>query len=102
VALRALIDEIRAEGVVFGLPHHMDGSESEMEREVRAFAAQLQAAAGVPIYGTDERLTSEAAENILKKSHRDWRDRKARRDSAAACLLLADIIDSAGEAERIA
>ncbi len=101
-ALRGLIEESQAEGVVLGLPHHMDGSESEMEREVRAFAAQLHAAVGVPIYGTDERLTSEAAENILQQSHRDWRDRKARRDSAAACLLLQDLIDAAGEAERIA
>jgi len=104
-ALRDLIEDTQADAVVLGLPHHMDGSESDMEREVRAFAAQLHAACGVPIYGTDERLTSEAAESILSKSHRDWRDRKARRDSAAACLLLQDFVDAAGlgtEAERIA
>ena len=60
-ALNALVEENEAEAVVMGLPHNMDGSESEMEREVRAFAKELARRCPIPIYGTDERLTSEAA-----------------------------------------
>ena len=92
----------QAQGIVLGLPHHMDGTVSEMEREVRAFAAQLAGASGLPVLGSDERLTSEAAERILKQSHKDFRDRKARRDSAAACLVLQDFLNAGEKAEQIA
>ena len=40
--------------------------ESEMEKEVRAFAAQVGAACGLPVYGVDERLTSEEADRRLR------------------------------------
>ena len=101
-ALTGLAEEARAEGIVLGLPHHMDGSVSEMEQEVREFAAKLAEACGLPVLGTDERLTSEAAESILQKRHKHWWDRKERRDSAAACLLLQDFIDAGQKAEKIA
>jgi len=97
-ALRALVEETQAAGVVVGLPHNMDGSESAMEREVRAFAVSLAAACGVPVYGADERLTSEAADSALKGRFTDWRDRKRRLDSAAACILLQDFVDTPPEA----
>jgi putative Holliday junction resolvase len=74
-----------------------------MEREVRAFAAKLAAALGLPVLGTDERLTSEAADTILlNQGHHHWKKRKERRDSAAACLLLQDYLDAGRKAERIA
>jgi len=101
-ALRALVEEAGAEAIVIGLPHHMDGTLSDMEREVRAFAVALAAACGVPVFGGDERLTTEAADSALRATKKHWRDRKARRDSAAACIVLQDYIDDRGRAERIA
>jgi putative Holliday junction resolvase len=101
-ALLRLLADAEATVIVIGLAHHMDGKESEMEREARAFGAALGAAAGLPVYGVDERLTTEAADAALRASAKGWRARKERRDSAAACLLLDDYLSARGRAERIA
>ena len=100
--LEDLVRKTAAEAIVLGLPHHMDGSQSEMEVEVREFATVLAVHCGRPVYGMDERLTTEAADAILKDRHPDPRARKERRDSAAACIVLQDFLDAGGEAERIA
>jgi putative Holliday junction resolvase len=100
-ALAALVEEAGAGAIVIGLPHHMDGAVSDMEREVRAFASAAAAACGVPVFGSDERLTTEAAESALRATRTHWRDRKARRDSAAACIVLQDYLDGPERAERI-
>jgi putative Holliday junction resolvase len=101
-ALAALVEETGAAGIVVGLPHHMDGTTSEMEEEVRRFAVALAAACGVPVYGSDERLTSEAAERILRAGEVSSRARKQRRDSAAASIVLQDFLDAGNDGERIA
>lgn len=100
-ALRALAEEAEAEAVVLGLPHHMDGNVSEMEQEVRAFAGKVAEALGLPVYGMDERLTTEAAESALRARDLKGRARRARRDSAAACIVLQDFLATEKE-ERIA
>jgi putative Holliday junction resolvase len=100
-ALKAVAEECGAEAVVVGLPHHMDGTASDMEREARAFAALVAAELGVPVYGMDERLTTEAAESALRATESRGRARKARRDSAAACIVLQDFL-GATTRERIA
>ena len=100
--LGALCEETGAEAFVIGLPHHMDGKTSDMEREVRTFATALAAATGRPVFGGDERLTTEAADSALRHTRKHWRDRKARRDSAAACIVLQDYLDGPERGERIA
>ncbi len=101
-ALHTLVEETGAEAIVIGLPHHIDGTTSDMEREVRAFAAELAAVTGRPVFGADERLTTEAADSALRHTKKHWRDRKARRDSAAACIVLQDYLDAQERGERIA
>ena len=101
-ALAGLVEETGAATIVIGLPHHMDGTTSEMEREVRRFAVALAAACGVPVYGSDERLTSEAAEQILRAREVRGRARRERRDSAAASLVLQDFLGAGNDGERIA
>lgn len=101
-ALARIVEETGATGIVVGLPHHMNGTTSEMEQEVRRFAVALAAACGVPVYGSDERLTSEAADRILRAGEVSGRARKERRDSAAASLVLQDFLNAGNEGERIA
>ena len=100
--LAGLVEETGASAIVVGLPHHMDGTVSEMEQEVRRFAVTLAAACGVPVYGSDERLTSEAAEQILRAREIRGRARRERRDSAAASLVLQDFLGAGNDGERIA
>ena len=101
-ALEAFAAEAGAEALVFGLPHNMDGTESEMEREVRAFARQAAAACGLPAYGVDERLTSEQADSLLRSQGLDGRQRKRRVDSAAACIVLQDFLGMGCQGEELA
>jgi putative Holliday junction resolvase len=101
-ALRALAGEAQAAGFVIGLPHHMDGSESEMEREVRAFAKAVAEACGLPVWGVDERLSSEEAEGKLRDQALSGRQRKRRVDPAAARIVLQDFLEGRGEANRVA
>lgn len=101
-ALQNLCREVAAEAIVVGLPHHMDGTASDMEIEVRKFAAVVAVACGVPVFGVDERLTTEAADGALRSQRLTPRERKAKRDSAAACLLLQDFLDAGGDGERLA
>ncbi|MEM8884773.1 MAG: Holliday junction resolvase RuvX [Planctomycetota bacterium] len=101
-ALAELADEEDVASIVIGLPHHMDGAKSEMEIAARAFAAQLAEATGLPVFGTDERLSSQVADSMLAERTRDPRKRKERVDSAAACLLLTDYLAAEEKAERIA
>jgi RNase H-fold protein (predicted Holliday junction resolvase) len=56
----------------------------------------------VPVYGADERLTTEAAESALRSRDLHWREAKARRDSAAACIVLQDFLHAGEKGERIA
>jgi len=99
--LKLLVEEVRAGGIVVGLPHHMDGTESDMEREARSFAVELAGATGLPVFGTDERLTTSAADSILRAQDVHGRKRKARRDSTAACVILHDFL-AHDRRERIA
>jgi len=100
-ALRGIAAEAGADAFVLGLPHHMDGGTSGMELEVRAFAARLAAACGLPVYGSDERLTTEAVDTVFRNRKVHWRKAKARRDSAAACIVLQDFLHAGEKGERI-
>ncbi len=60
-ALATLVAEQRVDELVVGLPINMDGSEGEMSRSARAWAAEVLAPLGLPVSLRDERLTSESA-----------------------------------------
>ena len=94
-ALRA-IDEYGPNGVVIGLPFNMDGTEGPRAKLVRAFADELRAALPafprVLIEFHDERLSSFAAEERLKRSGRTHGEKKALRDALAACAILEEFL----------
>jgi putative Holliday junction resolvase len=79
--------------VVVGVPRHLDGSTSEETVHVRQVMDRLRGRTSVPVFETDERLTSREAESRLAVREPDWRKRKARLDAAAAAILLQDYLD---------
>lgn len=91
--LAALIRERRINELVLGHPLNMDGTAGVKAREVEAFAAQLQAALGLPVHLIDERLTTYEAESSIPPRQRRSVRASGLVDSRAACLILQDFLD---------
>ena len=72
---------------------HLDGRPHEDAQRVRAIAELLGRRLRVPVTLQDERLTSVEAESRLAQRERDWRQRKARLDAAAAAVILQEYLD---------
>jgi putative Holliday junction resolvase len=92
--LARLAAEEGAQGLVVGLPRHKDGAESATAGLARAFGEALGDRTGLPLVFWDEHLTSAEAERLLASRGVKPKDRKARLDSAAAAVILEDLLAS--------
>lgn len=90
---RLISDIVMAENagaVVFGLPVHSDGTESDMAVDVRRTASVVAERTGVPVAFIEENLTSIAAQESMGRVRRA--DIKSRLDSEAARVILENAI----------
>ena len=87
--VQIVIDE-KIDGIVIGLPMHMDGGESETTARVREFADALAEKTDVPIVFIDETLSSVAAQEDMGRVR--VRDIKRKLDSNAARVILENAI----------
>jgi len=90
-----LCDERTIGTFLVGFPYRMDGGEGGRAADVKLFTGRLQARfprTAVVLY--DERLTTKAADEMLIEAGHTGSDRKARRDSWSALVLLRDWIES--------
>jgi len=95
--LRRIIDFIVKNNIcaiVVGLPVNMDGTSSSQAKIVTSFVNKLAKETNLPIYLQDERLTSKAADNMLKNMGFNRRQRNERDDMAAASLILETVLES--------
>ncbi len=95
--LRHLVQLIAGKNVtliLMGKPLHMSGAESRQAEYGRDFAERLSAASGVPVEFWDERLTTVAAQRVLKESGISIQKRAAAVDRLAAVILLESSLDS--------
>ncbi len=95
-AIEAMIREWQPTRLIVGLPSHLDGTEHELSRLARKFAAELGRRFSLPVDFIDERLTSAAAESTLGESGVASHKRKAVIDSVAAQHILQDFLDRNG------
>lgn len=82
---------VREQGVdelVMGFPRNMDGTEGPRAELYRAFALQVELAAGMPVNLWDERRTTVEAHAILHQSGKKMKDHKKNVDAVAATLIL--------------
>lgn len=94
-----LVAERTVAALLVGLPLHADGSEGGRAKDVRAFCARLAARLpGTRILYWDEHLTTKEAESRLVEAGHTGAQRKARKDSWSALVLLEDWM-RAGEPE---
>ena len=93
----------RIDVLVVGYPYNMDGTVGFKAKEVDAFIGELEQRFGLPIYRSDERLTSQQVERGMaampgRKRLSPQAQRAARAsgevDSRAAALILQDYLDS--------
>ncbi len=85
-AISHLIEEWKPDALVVGIPYHMDGTEQDMTQAAQRFCRQLEGRYRLPVYQTDERLTSYIVESSLSgksNAHQDV-------DPLAARLILQD------------
>lgn len=102
--LKRIVEERRVQRLVVGLPLNMDGTESEMTREVRSFAERLARETGLEVAYQDERLTSFEAEERLRQRGMSLKKmlaakRRGAVDELAAVLILEDYLGRTGGAE---
>ncbi len=91
MAIKLLIDEWQPEGLVVGIPVHMDGKETAITQRAQQFARQLAGRFNLPVHSADERLSSREAESIIKHNRQSGRRNKSTKkdvDKIAATLIL--------------
>ena len=81
--------------IVIGLPFNMDGTKSNQTLLVEKFAEKLMNRTNLAIFMQDERLTSKAADNLLRDFGIKRKDRNSKDDLAAASMILETTLDSA-------
>ena len=99
--LARLVREAEAVEVVVGLPRSLSGGEGPAAARARDFAAALAVrVAPVPVRLQDERLTTVAAEAMLRDRGKKGASRRAVVDQAAAVLILQHALDTERETGR--
>ena len=89
----ALLRERDVGIILVGLPLNMDGSEGPRTAEVRSFVRELAARfPDLEVIAHDERLSTKAAEDMLREAGHHGAARRARRDSWSALVILQDWI----------
>ena len=92
-AILALIKEWGIDRVVVGLPRSLDGSIGKQAEEVVAFSRALSQRTSVPVDTWDERLSTVAAERLMRDAGVKSGKRRAHRDAMAAAIILQGYLD---------
>jgi putative Holliday junction resolvase len=94
-AVRALVGELEAGGLVIGLPVQMDGREGRRCQSVRQFARNLEPLLRLPTAFWDERLSTAAVERFLiSEADMSRQRRRGVVDRAAAAWILQGALDA--------
>ncbi len=88
VELLAVLEQEDIQGIVVGLPQSLDGRETLRTRQVINFVRRLQRRTDLPVFLTDESLSSEEAEERLRAAGLNPEKRKAVLDQEAAVIIL--------------
>lgn len=94
--LVGIVEEQRAEELVFGLPLSLSGAEGAQAQRIREVAAALEARISIPIRFQDERLTTRQAEHATPRKKKSVSRAKASspgRDAVAASIVLQAYLD---------
>ena len=91
--LIALTQEHQVERIVIGLPRSLDGSLGKQAQAVQTFAESLAGCTELPVVTWDERLSTVAAERMMREAGAKRKKIKERLDSVAAAFILQGYLD---------
>lgn len=83
-----LIEAYQPSELIFGIPFHADGRESDQTRWVRGVVHRLQLTISIPIKTIDERFTTIEAKERLHMLGIPEKKQKEYIDSLSACVIL--------------
>ena len=90
--IKQLCKEYSTDTILIGIPYNMDGTLGFQAKNCIDFIKPLENE--YTILKQDERLSSEAAEEILRQKGKKYTKQKALVDSMAAAIILQDYLDS--------
>ena len=88
-----LVNEYEVACIIVGLPRLMDGSIGKQAKRVTTFVETLSGLTSVPVEMWDERLSTVAADRLLRDAGKKRDQIRASRDAAAAALILQGHLD---------
>lgn len=93
--LKKIVCKYEANGFVLGLPKNMDGSAGASVARSKAYAERLKAKFNLPVYFSDERLTTAQSQRVLVEEAgvHNRHKQKAIIDQMAAVLILQNYLD---------
>ena len=86
--LAEIIQSQNIVGIFVGQPKQLSGVEGATVELVAAFSERLMESFGLPITYVDERLTSNAAEKLLKSAGKNSKESRGLIDQLAAVAIL--------------
>ena len=99
-AINRIISQNDVGRVIVGLPFNMDGSMGGQAEKVQAFTERLCEQIKVPVEFKDERLTTVAAQKLIKTTRSKKARKKDRHDDAiAAAFILQRYLDEGHKSE---
>jgi putative Holliday junction resolvase len=90
--VKDLLADYDAKGLIVGLPHNFDGTDSEMTEFARDMGRKFSLSLDVPVLLQDERATSFEARGRLWKQGKTAKDTR-HVDAEAAAIILEDFLD---------
>jgi len=94
-AVARVAEEYGATGFVLGLPLNMNDTEGPQAKTVRTFGDQLAAHTRKPVHYVDERLSSFAADDLLRGAELTRKKKKGVQDAVAATVILQNYFQNA-------
>lgn len=98
-AVLAVAEDYDVDAFVVGLPANMDGTEGEQAKVTRGFGDELARQAAKPVHFADERLSSVAADELLRPADLSRKKRKTVQDAVAAQVILQGFLEAVHRGE---
>ncbi len=94
--ISALLHQWRPQALVVGLPLQLNGEEQDTTQAARRFANRLRGRYHLPVYFADERMSSMAAQQLVRERSAAGRGRPPGVDAVAAQLILETFFSEGG------